>query len=1666
MVSRTPRHSSQPRPTMPHKAASSDAWDRANAVLSANGGGHLQRRSQSTVRYQSNGRSAGLSGTRPGSTRHLQSQPRSNLRPRAISANRLRQDPTGTNSGHNNANNGGNNSGNHDDPSSVARQILDLRERRETNTRNKRPQMNRPPSAIPSHITALVPQKSGGTSPTAGGLGLKPVGSMLSQEEIQAEERLRQAETKIGGMLQDLEELKFFQEIEMETPGPSTPRTPGRNLKANGPPTSIRASSPARAGGRLPPPPPANKNTKGGGLETYKPLSPRSIARLDRNSLELECQTIVRKLQILEQERFSHQATIEMYEITLQEHDNDKTKIQRLETELKKVSTELRKQLYNIQKGKESLVKEYEEKLQTNLKKLHRTQEKADAYHADLNAARNSTQKLEIDVEKYRAMAAKEKEQVDTLLSNEETLQLQLTEARNLNATLVKKVEKKRSEVSGLKEDLSNSTKLMEESNRDLEDAHASQITLLEQQLNMSKDRYTRLEQECTERNASLVEKENELNEAKIQHSEYEHKINDMMVEMETLRRAENEAQTTRMDYENKIVDMSAEMEALRVEADARFEEGKKATRNQEKRTAQKLVAERAKASREYEHRLKAMQEQLRHQTDRHHKEIEETRIRNQKNLESMKEELREEIRMTEGDKVSRLEAELASLKRTSEEEKMSLSTRLQDAQQKSRDAAEDFQRQDQTRQQELDHLHSRLNSYFNEFTEKDNQISRLKERLEESKRTHDDMEEVQKDQAEELKKNATLLETEQTKLMETERKLKDEIATMQSAHSKLENEMVTDIEDLRDQVEKGRRKLKAAEEEVETTNLNLKQAQSELEKLRDDLKSERYRAEGFESESGKLKRALSDMSKLEDDVYDLKRSLSLAENDKKKAQDDYFEMKSAYESSRSKVLELEQKYSLSEEDFTSRLETKEKLLERLEKTVKNLEFDLDREHGESSNLRRSIKELKSGIERNESDLRILRADNEQLREENENTMKGISRDIGKKDDHLREAVQRYTRTIAELETKLEEETQTRVELEDRLASARDELEDKQQETQQIVQRHTKTAATLENKFGSAYKERDQVKNELEQAKKDLLKKEVELREALSKYRADITALKSVKQEHNEYRDLSQSTREELQRKEDQIIDMEQAIIDLRSNLELQSTENKDMKISLERKETELKQRKDQINELVTKYTDKIAVLEAKLDEHSAAMTSTGGKVETVQAQADRKDDKIRELLKSTAEMEAKLEAATRSKENARLKAESLSKELDEKESKLRSFEVERIELETKLHTQSRSKDEARSKMSELSSRLERKERELRQVSDRYKIYVMELESKLDQGTDTKHHLQLEIDQLRNNLDSASSVSSEALELRQKVNALEATVANSRESIESLEQKLEEASASRKEISTSLKKANSEKAEVIAALEGVINEVQNREDEIESLSELLQRRDEELQHAKIIATKALASAKDIQKRYKHKDANEHSGIMGRMDEVNEDIDRLRTENETQQRKIFSLERDLKDKKLECKRLKDQLRQFDGRQMRENVKDDISAVSTQSTEFTNFSNPPNSEMAVEGQLQLSSQMSMDSGSFSPSNRVQNTSSRSDDGFSGHADFASVEEHFSKDSFDSQVGDTEWQDFDDGNGSGFDSTASDQQSAVKAKVERDALRKYVRQRYSSRGQKSSY
>ena len=245
--------------------------------------------------------------------------------------------------------------------------------------------------------------------------------------------------------------------------------------------------------------------------------------------------------------------------------------------------------------------------------------------------------------------------------------------------------------------------------------------------------------------------------------------------------------------------------------------------------------------------------------------------------------------------------------------------------------------------------------------------------------------------------------------------------------------------------------------------------------------------------------------------------------------------------------------------------------------------------------------------------------------------------------------------------------------------------------------------------------------------------------------------------------------------------------------------------------------------------------------------------------------------------------------------------------------------------------------------------------------------------------------------------------------------------------------------------------EVIVALEGVINEVQNREDEIESLSDTLQRRDEELEHAKIIATKALQSAKDIQKRYRDKAKDQESVAFDRIDELNDSINELTAKNDTLQHKVSGLERDLKNKNLECNRLRDQLKQFDEMQVRDNG-------------FTIEASGKGFEMGLGGKTystEPSSTASVDDddtfeadGSFNPFDKQHASDKLSEAGTDDTSTIATSE----------LVGDNI---ADNGSVTSNDTNNNKpqqqqhQQQQSRKSIERDALRRYVRERYRKRG-----
>jgi chromosome segregation ATPase len=247
-------------------------------------------------------------------------------------------------------------------------------------------------------------------------------------------------------------------------------------------------------------------------------------------------------------------------------------------------------------------------------------------------------------------------------------------------------------------------SKILEDNKEDRDEAYKTQIAALEQQLSLSKDRYSRLEEECTERNTEIMDKNRELDSAKDRGSSVEKECAERNSEIVDKNRELDSAKAKETEQYTLIEQMQSRGEELEKETESKLEEGKNLSKTQETKKLRELVAERAKTTREYELRMKSLQEQLRHQTDRHHSEIQENQKRNDDRLQ-----LKQELRIQEGDKAALLESEISILRQNYEETKTDYHACLKEAQQKSREAPSDFQRQDEVRQQEIDHMHDRL---------------------------------------------------------------------------------------------------------------------------------------------------------------------------------------------------------------------------------------------------------------------------------------------------------------------------------------------------------------------------------------------------------------------------------------------------------------------------------------------------------------------------------------------------------------------------------------------------------------------------------------------------------------------------------------------------------------------------------------------------------------------------------------------------------------------------------------------------------------------------------------------------------------------------------------------------------------------------------------------
>jgi DNA repair exonuclease SbcCD ATPase subunit len=241
-----------------------------------------------------------------------------------------------------------------------------------------------------------------------------------------------------------------------------------------------------------------------------------------------------------------------------------------------------------------------------------------------------------------------------------------------------------------------------------------------------------------------------------------------------------------------------------------------------------------------------------------------------------------------------------------------------------------------------------------------------------------------------------------------------------------------------------------------------------------------------------------------------------------------------------------------------------------------------------------------------------------------------------------------------------------------------------------------------------------------------------------------------------------------------------------------------------------------------------------------------------------------------------------------------------------------------------------------------------------------------------------------------------------------------------LEEELASAERARHELEVRFEKVNSERTEVITALEEVIHEVQSREEEIESLAHILRKRDEELEHAKMIATKALASAQELKTRYRERGSDRQSELNGKVSELNQNLEFLTSKNDELQRRTSRLEEQLNAREAECSELKARL----GKQ---------NVAARRPTK-------------IEGNfISLSNQQ--------PSQYLSPSGSDTGESLS---DAASVE--FNDAESTDMASSPAWlQNFDSGSTDSGDGVRTEPADLSRRSIERDALRKYVRKRY---------
>jgi chromosome segregation ATPase len=1365
-----------------------------------------------------------------------------------------------------------------DDPEAVERHVLDLRQKREqqarrhytdpSRSRSSKAKDRPSPSSAPS--STLQRTYSNGSSqaenrqpPTRDSPGQRAQSSpvILSprlQEEERATQTLRLAEQNIDGLLQELEELRFFQELDNAAPSPPQKVLLGamkhspRTTASPAPPPTVRGNLGVPAG-RVPSPHRGSRNS------SPLDLSPRTIGKMDRTSLELETQTLIRNVQILAQEKRALESAVEMYELTLQDHaagqhNNDTCpRVIQLENDLRSVSDRLREAKEDLAQVRTQVASDYESRMTEVNEELRKVRAQADTYQRERDHARQQAEARKAEYASRKASFKQElKGERNSYQAREAMLELQFEEMTEILESLRTETDEKTHELETLRDELAEAGKALADNKKKRDHSYEVRISSLEEQLKLAQDKHQAAVARQDEMTSIVAERDRALAKA----------------------RAQNEEQTT------LVADMTARLDSVHGEYRKKFTELKEAYEAKSTRRLSEIVESQSDENKEYERRLQALQEQLEMATDRHHAEMRQKDDALEAALKRERNTMRAEIK-EQADKVISLQTELLEIRQQHEIIDVDR-RRLRREMESANPALRELEIQDQVRGKELERLAEVSERLERQIAEKDRRIQDLSSRLSESEQQqHERILEMQRQHQQELLSREADLEGQKESSAAMESRLREDLQKVHSELYEIKSASGSRTKELERELEQANSSLASAKKSSqnnESLKERIEDIQSAYEKAQSDMMFEQTRHETAESEmkvqiaklEGKIRAGESSLiqkrnliEELEERLQDTsKKSTSSTKELQKELNNLHQELRKANEALLDEQNKSERKAEklacLSDELATLKTAVVEAQKDVAEKVRLLAKAQAQLNHASSEEKKNKVA-ISSVQERLDKERSNLVAKVERIAELN-NELDMVRSTLGCKDERIA-ALEEYIQNIeagsnesnlrmeglnCQVKSLQQELTLQKARVEELEDALRCEKEERETVASALYQAEEQHRSLLEetNRVHQVESEMSQLQSSLSESEK-IIKK---LSTALARKEDEIEDMKSE---------------EKLLRTEaEKVIDLERTTTKLRKSLEQSQSATESLSLEIESAEEKMSQLNSEKRHLLEK-ADHVTALQENITELQQALSKAESEMICQGVHLTKLKQDHSEALLRLKEFEARSEqtvadlkvkgheasqyAALHTELQDRLTEERKSKEelknrlCDmEADIEIKEHQLTRLpKLQLQLKDMIRGREELQTRLGQLEADLDRKERQISKITERHSQQLEEVQSDRNEQRNAKDALQAqfravvaELEMKSDRLDHISKLHCKLQEqtetnesLRSKLDRAEAELVRRRKQIEGLSDDFSV------DLHTKVEELTHAKAVLEATLRGMEEDRDEREKQVKESSE-------------------------------------------------------------------------------------------------------------------------------------------------------------------------------------------------------------------------------------------